>query len=400
MAERNGDTCMMESVFIFSKELLSYRFGEQHPFDQKRLLLTKTLLEEVGALTNEEILPPRRATEAEIALIHDPQYIQAVQHASSGLLGDPEPYGLGTEDTPVFPNMHEASSWVVGGAITGMEAILSGQTKRALHLGGGLHHGFRGKASGFCVYNDTAVAIELAKRQGYRVLYVDTDAHHGDGVQWAFYDDPAVCTLSIHETGRYLFPGTGSLQERGHGNGYGFSFNIPLDAFTEDESWLHAYEEAFREVAHYFQPDIIVTQNGADAHFLDPLTHLCSTMKIYQRIPLLAKEIADMYCDGRWLAVGGGGYDHWRVVPRAWSYIWLAMKERDSPTDEIPKSWREMWQKEAPVTLPNNWDDGVHAYEPIPRKAEIDEKNEQTVKKALYICRSTSPFKKSQESSS
>ncbi|MDG2794977.1 acetoin utilization protein AcuC, partial [Vibrio parahaemolyticus] len=179
----------------------------------------------------------------------------------------------------------EASALLVGGTLTAVDAVLSGKVKHALNLGGGLHHGFRGKASGFCIYNDSSIAMKyIQKKYGLRVLYIDTDAHHGDGVQWSFYDDPNVCTISLHETGRYLFPGTGAVNERGQGNGYSYSFNVPLDAFTEDESFLDSYRTVVREVAAYFKPDIILTQNGADAHYYDPLTHLCATMSIYREI--------------------------------------------------------------------------------------------------------------------
>ncbi|MGL3985615.1 hypothetical protein ACSHMG_04565 [Bacillus [licheniformis] CMCC 63516] len=193
--------------------------------------------------------------------------------------------------------------------------------------------------------------------------------------------------VSIHETGRYLFPGTGQVQERGHGEGYGYAFNIPLDAFTEDESFLESYRTAVSEIAEFFKPDVILSQNGADAHYYDPLTHLCTTMKIYEEIPKLAHELAHTYCNGRWIAVGGGGYDIWRVVPRAWARIWLEMKGM-KPEDKMPEKWLKKWGKQASVRLPANWSDPVDLYPSIPRKSEITEKNAQTVAKALYPIRS------------
>ncbi|GAA0332888.1 acetoin utilization protein AcuC [Bacillus carboniphilus] len=382
-----------DSLFIFSDDLLQYAFGNNHPFNQFRLTLTIDLLKEIQALDTADIRKPRKATDEEIAYIHTPSYIEAVKLASIGQLeaSRAEEFGLGTDDTPMFPNMHDASAFIVGGALSAVDAVMSGDYKHAIHLGGGLHHGFRGKASGFCVYNDSSVAIAyLLKKYNARVLYVDTDAHHGDGVQWSFYDEPNVCTLSIHETGRYLFPGTGEVHERGQGKGYGTSFNIPVDAFTEDESWLDMYEKSLTEVAEFFKPDIIITQNGVDAHFHDPLTHLCGTMNIYKRIPQLAKKVAEQYCNGRWIAVGGGGYDIWRVVPRAWSLIWLTMTDQLDKihSDRLPKSWVEKWQDKSPVTLPSTWMDPPGSYTPIPRKAEITEKNKRTLEKALYPIRS------------
>lgn len=376
--------------FVFSEELLNYKFSSHHPFDQFRLKLTVDLLKKNHALNDNQIMTPRSATVEELSLIHDPSYIDAVKKAGDGQLPKEvaENYGLGTEDTPIFPNMHEASSLLVGGTLTAVDQVMTGQATHALHLGGGLHHGLRGKASGFCVYNDSSVAIKyLQMKYNARVLYVDTDAHHGDGVQWAFYDDPNVCTLSIHETGRYLFPGTGNVNERGQGKGYGFSFNVPVDAFTEDESWLDVYTHSIKEVADFFKPDVILTQNGADSHYFDPLTHLSATMKIYREIPKLAHEIAHQYCGGKWIAVGGGGYDIWRVVPRAWALIWLEMTENSNCYGDLPEEWLENWQKEAPINLPTEWDDPEQLYKPIPRKAEITEKNLRTLEKALYPIR-------------
>lgn len=381
---------MTDSVFVFSQDLLKYKFNSHHPFDQLRLKITLDLIKKLGAIHENQIVPPRMASEEELLLIHDPSYVNAVKLASSGQLPESiaDNFGLGTEDTPMFPNMHEASSYLVGGTLTAVDLVMGEKANHALNLGGGLHHGFRGKASGFCVYNDSSVAIKyIQEKYNARVLYVDTDAHHGDGVQWSFYDDPHVCTLSIHETGRYLFPGTGNINERGQGKGYGYKFNIPLDAFTEDESWINAYTIALQEVADFFKPDVILTQNGADSHYYDPLTHLSSTMKTYREIPKLAHKIAHQYCDGRWIAVGGGGYDIWRVVPRAWALIWLEMTENSNCSGSLPGSWLEYWQAKSPVPLPISWDDPEDIYSPIPRKCEITEKNAQTVEKALYPIR-------------
>lgn len=376
--------------FVFSEELLKYKFNSNHPFNQFRLKLTVDLLNRLNALNNKQLVPPRMATDEELCLVHDPSFIDAVKLAGHGQLPQhvAENYGLGTEDTPIFPNMHEASALLVGGTLTAVDQVMTGQALHALHLGGGLHHGFRGKASGFCIYNDSSVAIKyLQNKYNARVLYVDTDAHHGDGVQWSFYDDPDVCTLSIHETGRYLFPGTGNVNERGQGKGYGYSFNIPVDAFTEDESWLQVYTQSLKEVAEFFKPDVILTQNGADAHYYDPLTHLSATMKIYREIPKLAHEMAHQYCGGKWIAVGGGGYDIWRVVPRSWALIWMEMTENSNCYGSLPQDWLEHWTEKAPVTLPMNWDDPDNLYKPIPRKAEITEKNLLTLEKALYPIR-------------
>lgn len=380
------------TAFIYSDGLLNYKFHDHHPFNPLRLTLTLDLLRSAGAISDHNVISPRTASDDEIALIHSRSYIDAVKLAGKGKLKEhkADGHGLGTEDTPIFPGMHQASARIVGGTLTAADLVMAGNFAHAINLSGGLHHGFRGKASGFCIYNDSSVAIQyLRKKYDARVLYVDTDAHHGDGVQWAFYDDPNVCTLSIHETGRYLFPGTGNIYERGQGQGYGTAFNIPIDAFTENESFLHIYEEAIREVAHHFKPDVILTQNGADAHYFDPLSHLSVTMKTFKKIPQIAHSIAHEYCDGRWLAVGGGGYDIWRVVPRAWSMVWFAMSECwPASNAAIPNNWIERWQIKAPVPLPVTWDDPEGLYPAIPRKAEITDKNRKTTEKALFPIRS------------
>lgn len=385
------------AVFIYSNQYQQYKFSEDHPFNQFRLQLTYDLLKDLGALSDRHIIEPRVATDEEIALVHDPNYINAVKQAGKGELAEEIAlnYGLGTGDTPIFPNMHEASALIVGGTLKAVDMVMEGKALHALNLGGGLHHGFTGKASGFCIYNDSSIAIKyILEKYNKRVLYVDTDVHHGDGVQWSFYDTSDVCTLSIHETGRYLFPGTGNVSERGTGDGYGYSFNIPVDAFTEDESWLEAYETSIREVAEYFRPDVLITQNGVDAHYYDPLSHTNLTTRAYREIPRIAHEIAHLYTGGKWIAIGGGGYDIWRVVPRAWSFIWLEMtKQQKLANGRIPESWLSRWKAKSPDELPEFFDDTENLYAPVPRKQEINEKNHITLTKALMPI-NTQEFKK------
>lgn len=372
-----------EARFIFSPDLLHYHFHDEHPFNQRRLTLTLSLLRALHRIEEEQVIPPRMATDEELMLVHEPYYIEAVKKAGAQGESFPGlPFGLGTEDVPIFPGMHEASAFAVGGALTAVDHVMEGRERHALHLGGGLHHAFRGRASGFCVYNDSAVAIAYAKQKyKIRILYVDTDAHHGDGVQWAFYHDPDVLTLSFHETGKYLFPGTGNVYERGEGDGYGYSLNVPLEPFTEDESFLEAYTTVLEKAIRTFKPDLLFTLNGADAHRYDPLTHLSVSTLIYREIPRLAHRLAHEYTEGRWVAVGGGGYDHWRVVPRAWSYLWAEMNHSPLMDEPIPEEWRMMWQTLSPVDLPEKMLD--LPFPPIPRRKEIVEKNRLIVKRVL-----------------
>lgn len=369
---------------IYSADYTRYYFHDEHPFNQRRLLLTYDLMSAYGLLNDADILPPRMATDEELALIHDPRYIQFVrqQGESDAELPLAAGYGIGTEDVPCFRQMHEASALIVGGTLQAVDAVMNGQAEHAFNPAGGLHHAFRGRASGFCIYNDCSVAIAyLRKHWDARILYIDTDAHHGDGVQWAFYDDPNVLTVSLHETGKYLFPGTGSLTERGEGSGYGYTVNIPLEAFTEDQSFLDIYHELVPKLARGFKPDVIVTQNGCDAHAYDPLTHLSCSMRIYQEIPRLAHRLAHEWCQGRWIAVGGGGYDIWRVVPRAWTLLWSEMTDQPLADGPLPEAWRSRWQPLSSLELPARLFDDP--FPPIPRRAEITEKNRITLERAL-----------------
>lgn len=381
-------TEVKKTAFVYDERVLNYKFHDDHPFHPIRLQLTIDLLKAIHSLNSDQIVSFQPANDETLSLIHEKEYIEAVKRAGAGQL-EPEQalnYGLGTEDTPVFPQMHEAASAIVGGTLKAAELVMSGKVNHAFHIGGGLHHGFPNRASGFCIYNDTAIAIRaIRRRYGAKVLYIDTDAHHGDGVQAAFYDDPGVVTFSIHETGRYLFPGTGNVYERGEGMGFGYCYNLPLDAFTEDDSFLSCYETAVQAIARRFQPDVIVSQNGVDAHFYDPLTHLSVTMKTYARIPKVAHNLAHDYCDGRWIAVGGGGYDIWRVVPRAWSLVWREMNGQGIPRESLPLAWRQKWQEKAPVAMPCDWFDDETAYEAIPRRREITEKNERTLKTLMQF---------------
>nr|WP_217365813.1 acetoin utilization protein AcuC [Brevibacillus parabrevis] len=369
---------------IYSPDYTTYYFNDDHPFNQRRLLLMHDLMSSYGLLAESDIIAPRMATDEELALVHDARYIQFVrdQGHSEKELPQAASYGLGTEDVPCFQNMHESAALIVGGTLNAVDAVMKGQAEHAFNPAGGLHHAFRGRASGFCIYNDCSVAIAyLRKHWNARVMYIDTDAHHGDGVQWAFYDDPNVLTVSIHETGKYLFPGTGNLSERGDGSGYGFSVNVPLDAFTEDDSFLEVYGELVSKLARGFKPDVILTQNGCDAHTFDPLTHLSCSMRIYQDIPRLAHRLAHELCDGRWIAVGGGGYDIWRVVPRAWTLVWSEMSDQPLEDGDLPSGWLKRWQPQTDLPLPTRLFD--EPFPAIPRRAEITEKNRITLERAM-----------------
>ncbi|WP_239626653.1 acetoin utilization protein AcuC [Paenibacillus sp. H1-7] len=386
------------SLFIYDERETGYRFQADHPFNQERLRLTVDLLRKLGALPESAVRAPQHATDEQLLAVHSADYIEAVKALSQDQpdeewLSRVEKYGFDSEDTPYFPRMHEITSLLVGGSVKAVDEVMSGQTEHALHLGGGLHHALRNKAAGFCIYNDASVAIQHARhRYGARVLYIDTDVHHGDGVQWSFYSEPDVCTLSIHETGKYLFPGTGAVNERGEGTAFGTCINIPVEPYTEDDSWLECLEEVLDRVAAHFQPDLIVSQHGCDAHAYDPLSHVHCSMDIYKAMPRLIHRLAHQYSGGRWVALGGGGYDFWRVVPRAWSLLWLEMSDHPMVAQlereqdmELPLAWLSQWQLHSPVELPTTWLDGKD-WAPMPRRQEVTAKNRQTKELAmLYL---------------
>ncbi|MGF1472763.1 MAG: acetoin utilization protein AcuC [Rubrobacteraceae bacterium] len=374
------------ATVVHDRALEAYGFGDGHPFNPLRIRLTLELCEALGLFAGREFAAPEPAGETDLLTVHNLTYIRLVEEAGMGL-GDPMKllqYGIGSSDNPVVPRVHEAGSLVVGAVLKASRMVMDGEVEHALCVSGGLHHALRSRASGFCFYNDAGVAIACLKKEhpGIKIAYVDTDAHHGDGVQWMFYDDPQVLTVSMHESGRYLFPGTGGVEERGRRAGTGYAVNIPLEPFTDDESWIHCFEVVVPEVLRAFGPDIILSQNGCDGHKLDPLTHLSATTRLYEHVPARVHDLAHELCDGRWVATGGGGYDIWRVVPRAWSALWAAVSHQDLP-EHVPQDWRTKWGGQSPVKLPELMRDDPLDYPPIARSEGISESNRRTAEKSL-----------------
>jgi acetoin utilization protein AcuC len=374
------------AALVHDLALEAYGFGEGHPFNPLRIRLTLELCEALGLLGGYPFVASEPATDEDLTTVHTLTYVRMVQKAGRGEanLWDLMPFGLGTGDNPTFPDMHDACARVVGAVLQACRLVMHAEATHAMCISGGLHHALRSKASGFCVYNDAGVAITQLKKEypGIRIAYVDTDAHHGDGVQWMFYDDPEVLTVSMHESGRYLFPGTGAIDERGRNGGIGYSINVPLEPFTDDESWISCFEAVVPKVLRAFEPDLILSQNGCDGHALDPLTHLSATTRLYEYIPRRVHDLAHELCDGRWVATGGGGYDLWRVVPRAWSALWTAVSHQEL-SEKVPKDWLAVWGTESPVTLPLLMRDDPADY-PLPEHAsEIADRNRRTTEELL-----------------
>jgi acetoin utilization protein AcuC len=358
-----GDT---RPILVFGPWSARYDLGPGHPLTPRRfgpgIDLLRAISDVAGGRPIRE-LEPEPARDDELRWVHAARYLEAVRRCSEGPVGCHEA-GMGPGDTPAFAGMHEASAAVAGGSIRAVEAILGGEASHAFHPGGGLHHALPDRASGFCVFNDPALAIARARRDGLRVLYVDLDVHHGDGVQAIHAADPGVLTLSIHQSGRTLFPGTGSYTELGDGTAAGTSLNLPLDPGTGDRGWLAALRAVLPEVAATFGPDLVVSQHGADAHAWDPLAQLQVTTTAMSSAARLVDSIAHRWAGGRWLATGGGGYDVYRVVPRAWSLVWLAASHLPPPR-AVPAAWRDRWAAEAErygqAPLPERLLDGPNA---------------------------------------
>ncbi len=329
-------------LLVYGPRSPTYDFGPHHPLTPRRFGPGIDLLRGVGA---EPGLAPEPASDDELMTVHTHAYVETVRRFSEDPRGWPD-RGIGPGDTPAFLDMHEAGGAVAGGSLQAVEAILRGDVEHAHHPGGGLHHAMPDRASGFCIYDDPALAIARARAAGLRVLYVDLDVHHGDGVQVIHQADPSVLTVSFHESGETLFPGTGFVDELGSGTAAGTSVNVPFEAFSGDDAWWPAVNMIVPELAAAFGPDLVVSQHGADAHAWDPLAHLHVTTLAMSAAARLIDEIAHRWAGGRWLATGGGGYDAYRVVPRVWALTWLAGAHREPPA-ATPAAWRDRWAAEA-----------------------------------------------------
>lgn len=310
---------------------------------------------------NVTVVQPDEIDDELLLTVHDEEFVAAVKAASLDVNDINISRGLGTADVPTFAGMHQAARAVCGATLAATRAVHEGRSLHAVNLAGGLHHSMPGAASGFCVYNDIAVSIQYLLDNGVeRVAYVDVDVHHGDGVQAAFWDDPRVLTISLHESGRSLFPGTGYPTEIGGPNALGFAVNVALPPGTGDGSWLRAFHGVVPPLLENFAPEILFTQQGCDSHAEDPLAHLELSVDGQRATYAALHELAHTYSDGRWIAVGGGGYSWVDVVPRAWSHlIGYVVGAPIDPDTRLPEQWREMVAERLRVTAPRVMTDGV-----------------------------------------
>jgi acetoin utilization protein AcuC len=336
----------MSTMLVWGEELLGYDLGD-HPLDPVRVELTIALARGLGVLDRPDVtvVAPELADDATLTRVHSPEYLDAVRAApGAGPFGPMAHWGLGTGDNPIFDKMHEASALVAGATVRAAEAVWRREVVRAVNVAGGLHHAMPARASGFCVYNDPAIAItRLLDLGASRVAYVDVDVHHGDGVQEIFWNDPRVLTVSLHETPLALFPGTGFPSETGGPQAQGTAVNVALPPGTDDSGWLRAFHAVVPSVLRSFRPELLFTQCGADTHHLDPLADLRLSVDGQRASYLALRALADELCDGRWVATGGGGYALVEAVPRAWTHLLaIATGEPLPPETLTPIAWREL----------------------------------------------------------
>ncbi len=374
-------TCALHVAW--DDRLTSYNFGPGHPLAPIRVELTVALARAFGVLDGAgvTVAAPAPATDAELGYVHDAGYIDAVKQAGGGeailIAGR---YGLGTADDPIFAGMHEASALVAGATLAAARAMWSGEAEHGVNIAGGLHHAMRDRASGFCVYNDPAIAISWLLSQGAeRIAYVDIDVHHGDGVQAAFYNDPRVLTISLHESPRTLFPGTGRPSETGGPDADGSAVNVALPAGTRDAGWLRAFHAVVPPLLRAFRPQILVSQHGCDTHWMDPLANLELTIDAQRAAHAAIHALAHETAGGRWLLTGGGGYELIQVVPRTWTHLLAeAAGQPIDPALPTPPDWRDYVARRTRAVAPEfmteqalarypSFEDGFDPGEPIDR---------------------------------
>jgi len=352
---------------VFDPTLTAYDFGVSHPMSPLRVDLTVRLARELGVLAPDggagpglPTVPAPMADDDLVATVHDREYMEAVKRAGKDPSVVIEDRGLGTPDNPTFEGMHEASAHIVGATVEAARRVWTGDVLHAANISGGLHHAMPEKASGFCVYNDVAVGIRWLLDQGAeRIAYVDVDVHHGDGVEAIFYDDPRVLTISLHETGQMLFPGTGFPSDTGGPGAEGSAVNVALPPGTSDAGWLRAFHAVVPPLVREFAPDVLVTQHGCDSHIEDPLAHMMLTVDGQRAAYLALHDLAHEVCDGRWVVTGGGGYAVVDVVPRAWTHLLAIVGGAPlDPRTETPEDWRAHVQHLLGRTGPFRMTDG------------------------------------------
>ncbi len=351
-----------QAKVVWDPSFTSYNFGPHHPMAPIRLDLTARLCAAFGLFDGLDVRlhNPPVAPDDLLATVHDPQFIAAVKAVSADPTRADGRWGLGTDDVPAFEGMHEASARIVQGTLDLCQQVWTGEIEHGVNFCGGLHHAMRDHASGFCVYNDIAIGIQWLLDQGVeRVAYVDVDVHHGDGVEAIFWDEPRVLTVSMHETGRTLFPGTGWATDiGGRGSAEGNAVNVSLPPGIGDAGWLRALHATVLPVVRSFRPQVLVSQHGCDTHAEDPLAHFALSIEAQREAMRAMHQLAHDLCEGRWVALGGGGYEVIKVVPRAWTHLTAIAAHRTIlPSATIPEEWLDEVEQLTGIRPPESMGD-------------------------------------------
>ncbi|MDO5627671.1 MAG: acetoin utilization protein AcuC [Mobilicoccus sp.] len=376
---------MAQARIVWDDSFTGYDFGEGHPMNPIRLDLTARLCSALGLFDSEaDIIVPDAPGDELLHRVHSPEYVQAVRRASEHPETAEVRYGLGTEDDPAFHGVHDVSARIAEGTRAVTEGVWRGEVPHGVNFTGGLHHAMPDHAAGFCVYNDAAVAIDwLLENGAERVAYIDVDAHHGDGVERMFWNEPRVLTISMHETGTVLFPGTGFPGDVGGADALGSAVNVALPPGVGDAPWLRTLHAVVPTVLRAFRPQIIISQHGADSHFSDPLAHLSVSVDA-QRIAVESiHDLAHELCGGKWVALGGGGYEVVRVVPRSWTHLVATAMHRPIAVETpVPQAWidhvTDTMGEEVPPTMGDgtsergriwwrSWEVGYDPEDPVDR---------------------------------
>lgn len=370
----------MKSGIFFSDELLNYNLGENHPMNSSRLETAWNLFNSIGIDSNTSIYNPKPAKHSDIETIHSVNYVDEVKRlAKESVQGKQSLYkskfGLGTGDCPIFPEMYNASLLISGSMLQAADLIIEGEINKAFLLMGGLHHAQYSRSSGFCYFNDMSIVIDYLKRKGgYRIAYIDTDLHHGDGTQALAYNDPEILTISYHESGRWLYPGTGFSNEIGKSDAKGTSVNLPLMPYTYDKMYVEAFDQFVPTILNTFDPDFIVWQAGVDGHVADHLGHLLLTTNTYQKLGEKIRDFADHYCEGRLIVAGGGGYSPYSIA-RSW-FVEFASINRINIPKKTPIEWQEDYSKRFQYDVPKLMHDDEITPTQIAKLEVIEEGNQ------------------------
>lgn len=335
--------------FIYHDDYLKYDFGKGHPLSAIRIQMHKELLELNSFFENENVvlIEPSNCSDEDLQTVHSKDYINFIKRLSVSGEGS-----VDGKDTPAFKGMYDVTKTSVGGTLTAVDEIMKGNLNHAWNPGGGFHHAKTSSGGGFCIFNDIAIAIKrlLGKYNVKRIMYIDIDAHHGNGIQDIFYDDSRVCKISLHESGQTLYPYSGFEEEIGRRDGKGYNINIPLPMGTFDEAYIQVFSEVLPLVAEFYSPEFIILAAGADAHYLDPLSHLQLTSSTYLRVADIVHELSHKHCKGRCAMLGAGGYSL-DATPRMWSLM-VSRFSGIELSDEIPAEWRNKFKSYYPDLKP------------------------------------------------